>query len=190
MAATSTMLELGTEAPDFALNSTDERLVLLSDLKGAPATLVMFICNHCPYVVHVEKELGKLGKSYEKRGVAVVAICSNDTESHPDDGPDGLRDQAKRAGFTFPYLMDDTQEVAKAYRAACTPDFYVFDGDLRLAYRGQLDDSRPRSDEPVTGRDLRAALDAVLEGKPVPEDQKPSMGCSIKFRPGNEPDYM
>lgn len=187
MAVTSTMLPLGTEAPPFELETSDGETVSIEDFADAPALLVMFICNHCPYVKHVENELGRLGKEYADRGVAVVGISSNSVESHPDDSPDGMREQAERAGFTFPYLFDETQEVAKAYGAACTPDFFLFDADRKLVYRGQMDDARPRNDEPVTGKDLRAAMDAVLAGEPVPEDQQPSMGCSIKWKPGNEP---
>lgn len=185
--ATSTMLPLGTEAPPFRLPDLEGREVSLEDFSGTPALLVMFICNHCPYVQHVEKELGRLTQEYAERGVAVVGIMANDVESYPDDRPEKLREQAERAGFAFPYLYDETQEVARAYRAACTPDFFLFDGDRRLVYRGQMDGSRPGSDTPVTGEDLQAALDAVLEGRPVPEDQKPSVGCSIKWKPGREP---
>lgn len=187
MAATSTMLALGTEAPAFELETYDGERVSVEDFADAPALLVMFICNHCPYVKHVEDELGRLGKEYADRGVAVVGISSNSVESHPDDAPEGMREQAERAGFTFPYLFDETQEVARAYGAACTPDFFLFDSDRKLAYRGQMDGARPGNDEPVTGEDLRAAMDAVLAGEPVPEDQQPSMGCSIKWKPGNEP---
>ena len=188
MAVTSTMLELGTRAPSFAL--TDVRTgetVRLSDFTDADALLVMFLCTHCPYVKHVEDELAQLGRDYADTGLAIVAIGSNDPERYPDDAPDKLAEQAERLGFDFPYLFDETQSVAKAYTAACTPDFFLFDGDLELAYRGQLDDSRPRNDVPVTGEDLRAAIDAVLAGEPVPADQKPSMGCGIKWKPGNQP---
>jgi peroxiredoxin len=183
----STMLELNTPAPAFTLPDTDGRPVSLHDLKAAPALLVMFLCNHCPFVKHVRTELARLGAEYEARGVAVVAISSNDAEAYPADGPDEMRREKQDAGYTFPYLYDETQSVAAAYRAACTPDFYLFDDERRLVYRGQLDDSRPGNDVPVTGADLRAALDAVLAGHAVPVVQKPSLGCNIKWKPGNEP---
>ena len=183
----STMLELGTPAPDFALPDTDGRTVSSDDFADARALLVMFICNHCPFVKHVRSELARIGRDYSTRGVATVAISSNDAEQYPDDGPDAMRVEKDAAGYVFPYLFDETQEVAAAYRAACTPDFYLFDADRQLVYRGQLDDSRPGNDVPVTGRDLRAALDAVLAGDPVPADQRPSLGCNIKWKPGNEP---
>jgi peroxiredoxin len=188
MAATSAMLELGTEAPDFTLPTLDGDPVSLSDSAG-PAVLVAFLCNHCPYVRHVERGFADLAREYQQRGVVIVGICSNDSDAYPEDGADGLRRQVSRAGFTFPYLIDDSQEVARAYRAACTPDFFLFDGDRRLVYRGQLDASRPGSALPVTGADLRAALDAVLADEPVPQNQRPSVGCSIKWRPGNQPGW-
>ena len=187
------MLPLGTVAPDFQLPDANGKLVSLSDFKGAPATLVMFICNHCPYVIHIRDELAKVAREYQAKGVAVVAINSNDAQTYPADSPEKMKEEVARAGYTFPYLYDETQDVAKAYRAACTPDFFLFDKDLRLVYRGQFDDSRPRvaNPPPVTGRDLRAALDAALEGRSIPEaDQKPSMGCNIKWKPGNAPDYF
>jgi thiol-disulfide isomerase/thioredoxin len=159
----------------------------LEDYGHADALLVMFLCAHCPYVKHVEQELAKLGRDYEGRGLAIVAIGSNDPVRFPDDAAEKLAEQAERVGFGFPYLFDESQEVAKAYTAACTPDFFLFDGAQELAYCGQLDDSRPRNAEPVTGASLRFAIDAVLEGRTVPEDQKPSMGCGIKWKPGNEP---
>jgi peroxiredoxin len=188
MAATPSMMaELGTRAPDFGLPDTDGRTVSLSDFRDAQALLVMFICNHCPFVKHVQGELAAIGREYRKRGAAIVAISSNDVTTHPEDAPDRMKIEKERAGYAFPYLFDESQEVAKAYNAACTPDFFLFDADRRLVYRGQLDDSRPGSGSPVTGRDLRAALDAVLAGRPVPADQKPSIGCNIKWRPGNEP---
>ena len=187
MAVTSTMLPLGTEAPDFSLRSTDEQRVALADFSDADALLVMFLSRHCPYVQHVQKELGALVSEYQERGLAAVGICSNDFERYPDDAPDRLAQQKEEAGFTFPYLIDEAQDVARAYRAACTPDFFLLGADRRLVYRGQMDGSRPSNGEPVTGADLRAALDAVLSGQPVPEDQYPSMGCSIKWKPGNEP---
>lgn len=189
MAATpSTMLPLGTPAPDFALPNHDGRTVSLADAEGAPALLVMFLSNHCPYVKHVRAELAALGREYARKGVAVVAIGSNDPDRYPEDGPDGIRAEAAAHGYDFPYLHDASQAVARAYRAACTPDFFLFDEARTLVYRGQLDDSRPSNGKPVTGADLRAALDAVLAGRPVPEPQRPSLGCSIKWRPGNEPD--
>jgi peroxiredoxin len=183
MAATpSTMLPLGTPAPDFSLPDLDGRTVSRAEFAGAPALLVMFICNHCPYVQHVEAELGRIGREYGARGAAIVAISSNDVAQYPDDGPADMRRQAERAGFSFPYLYDETQDVARAYQAACTPDFFLFDGAGRLVYRGQLDGSRPKNDVPVTGADLRAALDAVLAGQPVPDDQRPSIGCNVKWK--------
>jgi peroxiredoxin len=188
MAATpSTMLPLGTVAPGFSLPNIDGRTVALDDVAKGKPFVVMFICNHCPFVKHVRDELARLGREYQPRGVALVAISSNDAQKYPDDGPDKMREEAAAAGYSFPYLYDESQAVAKAYRAACTPDFYVFGPDRRLAYRGQLDDSRPKNGVPVTGRDLRAALDALLAGAPVSQDQRPSIGCNIKWKPGNEP---
>lgn len=189
MAATSTMLSLGTHAPDFDLpDVTSGRRVTISDLAGRKALLVMFICRHCPYVAHVRSGLADLGRDYADADLAIVAISSNDADEYPADRPESLAEEAAEAGYTFPYLYDETQEVAKAYTAACTPDFFLFDAERRLVYRGQLDDSRPGNDVPVTGADLRAAIDAVLSGRPVSDDQRPSVGCSIKWRPGNEPD--
>ncbi len=187
MAISSVTLPLGTSAPDFTLPSTDGATVSLRDFDGAPALLVMFLCNHCPYVKHVQQALAALAREYEQRGVAVVGICSNDAQAYRDDAPAELAEQKRKVGFTFPYLIDESQEVAKAYAAACTPDFFLFDADRRLAYRGQMDGSRPRSGTPVTGQDLRAALDAVLKGEPVTADQRPSVGCGIKWKPGNAP---
>jgi len=186
----STMLPLGTKAPDFSLPNVDGSTVRLQDFEGAPALLVIFMCNHCPFVIHVSEELAKLAKEYQDKRVAVVGISSNDITTHPDDSPEKMREEVERRGYTFPYLYDETQEVAKAYHAACTPDFYVFDKDQKLAYRGQMDDSRPDSGIPVTGKDLRAALDAALAGQPVPEPQKPSIGCNIKWKSGSEPQYF
>jgi peroxiredoxin len=186
----STMLPLGTQAPDFSLPNVDGRTVSLDDFKGSPALLVAFICNHCPFVKHVAPALAELGREYQGHGAAVVAINSNDAGSYPADSPEQMVHEAENRGYTFPYLYDEDQSVAKAYRAACTPDFYVFDGDHKLVYRGQLDSSRPDSGIPVTGKDLRAALDAALAGKPVLADQKPSVGCNIKWKAGNEPDYF
>jgi len=184
----SQMLELGTEAPAFSLPDPDGNMHSLED--GRAAYLVMFICNHCPYVQHVREELTRIGHDYLQRGVQIVAISSNDAKAFPDDAPEQMKKEAKDWSYQFPYLYDEDQAVAKAYRAACTPDFYVFDEARKLVYRGQLDDSRPSNDIPVTGRDLRAALDAVLENTPVPPDQVPSIGCNIKWIPGNEPDYF
>jgi peroxiredoxin len=186
----STMLPLGTQAPSFSLMNVDGRTVSLPDFQGAPALLVAFLCNHCPYVKHVAPAFASLAQEYQSKGVAVVAISSNDVANYPADSPEQMVHEAEERGYTFPYLFDDTQEVAKAYAAACTPDFYVFDKDQRLVYRGQMDASRPDSGIPVTGTDLRAALDAVLAGKPVPADQKPSIGCNIKWKAGNEPAYF
>ena len=186
----STMLELGTKAPEFRLpDVVSGRTVSPGDFADAKALLVMFICSHCPFVKHVEGELARIGRDYADSGLAIVAISSNDAESHPDDAPAGLREQAERLGFSFPYCYDESQEVARAYRAACTPDLYLFDADRKLVYRGQLDDSRPGNDLPVTGADLRAALDAALAGEAIPAEQRPSIGCNIKWKSGNEPDY-
>jgi len=186
----STMLELGTAAPDFELNNAvDSRTISLRDFEGDPALLVMFICNHCPYVQHIRAELGRLASDYRRKGLAVVAINSNSLVTHPQDGPDAMKELAVAEGWEFPFLFDETQAVAKRYRAACTPDFFLFGADRKLAYRGQLDDSRPGNAIPVTGTDLRAAIDAVLAGEPVTADQKPSLGCNIKWTPGEEPDF-
>jgi peroxiredoxin len=190
VAVNSTMLPLGTKAPDFALPDVSGKRVQLADFTGAKALVVMFICNHCPYVKHIRSELVRLGKDYGPRGVALVAISANDAQKYPADAPAEMAREAAAAGYTFPYLYDETQAVAKAYRAACTPDFYVFDAGQRLVYRGQLDASRPGNNLPVTGADVRAALDAVLSGKEVAADQKASIGCNIKWKPGNEPDYF
>jgi len=179
----STMLPLGTPAPDFALPDTDGRVVKLSDFAGKQAMLVIFMCNHCPFVVHVADHLAKLGKEYQAKNVGVVAINANDAVKYPDDSPAKMKDEKANRGYSFPYLFDETQEVARAYHAACTPDFFLFDRDRKLAYRGQLDDSRPNSGAPVTGKDLRAAMDAVLAGKKPDEPQRPSSGCNIKWKP-------
>jgi peroxiredoxin len=186
----STMLPLGVKAPDFSLPDAGGKRVSLADFADAPALLVVFMCNHCPYVKHVAAGLAALAKEYQPRGAAVVGISSNDTDSHPEDSPAKMAEEVKLRGYTFPYLYDETQAVAKAYQAACTPDFYVFDHARQLVYRGQMDSSRPGSDVPVTGEDLRAALDAVLAKRSVSTSQKPSIGCNIKWRPGNEPDYF
>jgi len=186
----STMMPLGTSAPDFKLPDTNGHLVSLSDFSGKPALLVMFICNHCPYVKHLRDALARLGHEYQPRGVAVVGINSNDVENYPEDGPVEMAREASSAGYTFSYLHDDSQLVARAYRAACTPDFFLFGKDHKLVYRGQFDDSRPGNGIPVTGADLHAALDALLAGRPVSAAQKPSLGCNIKWKAGNEPDYF
>jgi len=186
----STMLPLGTVAPPFALPDTSGKTVSISEFSKAPAVLVMFICNHCPYVKHVRAGLAQLVRDYQARGVAAVGIMSNDAKSYPDDSPPKMAAEVKDAGYTFPYLYDESQSVARAYQAACTPDFFVFDREKRLVYRAQLDDSPPGNGTPVTGADLRAALDAVLAGKPVAAQQKPSIGCNIKWKPGNEPGYF
>lgn len=191
MAATpSTMLKLGTRMPEFSLPDVDGKPVAGADLLGGPGTLVAFICNHCPFVIHVREEMVRLIKEYQQKGIKAVAISANDAQTHPDDGPKKMAEIARSYGFSFPYLYDKTQETAKAFQAACTPDFFLFDGDGKLFYRGQMDDSRPGNDRPVTGADLRRALDALLAGKPAPEPQKPSMGCNIKWRSGNEPAYF
>lgn len=188
----STMLPLDTELPEFELeNAIDGRTVTPGDFSDSKALLVMFLCNHCPFVQHVLKEIGRVARDYQAEGVGVVAINSNDIEAYPQDGPRHMKELAFSEGWGFPFLLDEEQEVAKRFRAACTPDFYVFDADRKLVYRGQLDDSRPGNDVPVTGADLRAALDAALAGEEVPaEEQKPSLGCNIKWKPGDEPEYF
>jgi len=187
----STMLGLGTVAPGFRLPdaSAGGKDVGLDDFAAAPALLVVFLCNHCPFVQHAAGELAALSRDLPAMGAAMVGISSNDVAAYPADGPDAMAAEAARQGWAFPYLYDETQAVARAYRAACTPDFFLFDGGRRLVYRGQLDPSRPGNGLPVTGADLRAAVDAVLAGRPVPEDQRPSLGCNIKWKPGNEPEY-
>jgi peroxiredoxin len=189
MAIPSIMVPLGTIAPDFRLPDTDGKLISREDFKGKKGLLVLFICNHCPYVKHIRSELARIGRDYQPRGVAVVAISANDPDKYPDDAPERMKEEHQQAGYPFPYLFDASQNVAKAYRAACTPDIFLFDNDLKLVYRGQLDGSRPGNAVPVTGQDLRGALDALLAGKPVPEKQIPSMGCNIKWKPGNEPNW-
>jgi peroxiredoxin len=184
------MLPIGTAAPHFQLPATDGQVVGLEQLAGGPALLVMFICNHCPYVKHVAGQLAKLGDDYLAQGVKIVAINSNDTDAYPDDNLEAMQREVASRGYRFPYLLDADQSVAQAYRAACTPDFFLFDGEHKLVYRGQLDPSRPGSDIPVTGSDLRAALDAVLAGSVPATTQQPSLGCNIKWRPGNEPEYF
>ncbi|NJK99234.1 MAG: thioredoxin family protein [Spirulinaceae cyanobacterium SM2_1_0] len=186
----STMLDLGTAAPAFQLPDVVTRqFVSLASFDNCTALLVMFICAHCPFVKHVEQELARLGQDYQDRNLGIVAISANDVSTHPDDAPDKLAVMAKQLGFTFPLCYDETQEVAKAYTAACTPDFFLFDRDRHLIYRGQLDDSRPGNDQPVNGKDLRAAINAALAGEVIPSDQKPSIGCNIKWKVGNEPPY-
>ena len=179
----SNMLALGTKAPKFELYDTvTDKTFDLETLKGPKGTLIMFICNHCPFVKHVNAEIAKLGEEYQAKGFGIVAISSNDVENYPDDSPKLMKKTAQTEGYTFPYLYDEDQSVAKAYDAACTPDFFLFDENLELAYRGQLDDSRPGNEKPVTGKDLREAMDAILAGKKVSEDQKPSIGCNIKWK--------
>jgi peroxiredoxin len=189
VAVNSTMLPLGTKAPDFALPDTNGKRGSLSDFPDALALLIIFMCNHCTYVKHIRAGLAQFAREYLRRGVNVIGINSNDAVNYPADSPAKMAEEVKAAGYVFPYLYDETQQVAKAYRAACTPDIYLFDHEKRLVYRGQFDDSRPGSNIPVTGKDLRAAVDAVLAGKPVTPHQKPSIGCNIKWKPGNEPDY-
>jgi len=183
------MLPLGTPAPDFALPDCDGRRHALADCGAAPALLVAFICSHCPFVRHLRAGFAALAREYQPRGLAVVAINSNDIEAYPQDGPDAMRTEAAELGYVFPYLLDPTQSVAKDYRAACTPDFFLFDAGRRLVYRGQFDDSRPGNGRPVTGADLRAAIDATLAGLAPHAEQLPSLGCNIKWRKGNEPEY-
>jgi len=191
MAATpSSMLELGTPMPEFQLPDYRGTLVSSSESGAAKATLVVFLCPHCPFVRHTRLEIGRFSRDYQSRGLVMFGINSNDTIAFPEDGPEGMQEEAAIAGYTFPYLRDETQSVAKLYRAACTPDFFLFDSARKLVYRGQLDSSRPRNAIPVTGDDLRAAADAVLAGR-IPSDiQKPSVGCNIKWKPGNAPDYF
>lgn len=188
MAVKSTMLELGTNAPSFNLPDVVSGENVSSESLTGKAMLVMFICTHCPYVIHVENELANMANDYAGK-IAFVGIGSNDVNSHPQDGPEGLKEQAQRVGFNFPYLYDESQDVAKAYTAACTPDFFLFDADHKLVYRGRMDSSRPRSDDAVTGSELRAAMDAVVAGEAPSETQYPSMGCNVKWRAGNEPAY-
>lgn len=185
------MTALGTAAPDFSLHEpATGRTVSLRDLEGAPALLVVFLSNHCPFVKHIADELSDFAREYHDQGLAIVGICSNDVANYPADSPQKMTEEVEGRGYTFPYLFDESQETAKAYQAACTPDFYVFDADQRLVYRGQFDDSRPSLETPVTGRDLRAACDAVLEGRPIPSDQAPSLGCNVKWKPGNAPAWF
>ena len=189
----STMLKLGTKAPDFNLPNTNpaypREMGSLADFGQAKAILIMFVCNHCPYVVHLRGALIELANQYKAKGLEVIAISSNSAQSHPQDGPDKMREEALKHTFPYPYLYDASQEVAKAYKAACTPDFFLFDAQQKLAYRGRFDASRPKNDTPVTGEDMRAAIDAVLADRAVDAEQIPSMGCNIKWAAGNEPDY-
>jgi len=186
----STMMPLGRQAPDFALPDTAGRIVTPDDFRDAPALLVVFMCNHCLFVKHIAAALADFAREYQDRGLAVVGINANDAAAYPDDSPEAMVREVEARGYTFPYLYDETQEVAKAYGAACTPDFFLFDRSRSLVYRGQFDDSRPGNDVPVTGRDLRAACDAVLAGGSPAADQRPSIGCNIKWKPGNAPDYF
>lgn len=186
----STMRPLGMKAPPFSLMNVDGREVSLSDFSDARAMLVIFMCNHCPYVKHVASEIQRVAMDYMPQGVAVVGINSNDASKHPGDSPEQMVHEAEQRGYPFPYLFDEDQAVAKAYGASCTPDFFLFDKNQQLAYRGQLDGSRPKNDTPLTGSDLRAAIDAVLSGKEIPQPQRPSIGCNIKWKEGNEPEYF
>ncbi len=186
----STMLPLGSAAPDFSLPDVDSKVHRLHDFGAAPGLVVAFICNHCPYVKHVRHALAQFTRDYQGKGIAVVAINSNDHGAYPQDGPDGMRAEIAEAGYAFPYLLDETQRVAQAYQAACTPDFFLFDAAHKLVYRGQFDASRPGNNQPVTGADLRAACDALLANRPIATEQHASLGCNIKWKPGNEPVYM
>ena len=187
----STMLALGTKAPDFSLpDAVSGKTVALQSFSGKKGLLVMFICRHCPYVQHIQRELALLGKDYAGKEMGIVAISANDASNYPDDAPKGLKEMAQEQGFIFPFCHDETQKTAQAYSAACTPDFFLFDEGRKLVYRGQLDDSRPGNGKPVTGKDLRAAMDANLAGRPVASNQKPSIGCNIKWKKGNEPVYF
>lgn len=186
----STMLPLGSPAPEFSLPNVDGNTVSLADFTGKDGLLVVFMCNHCPFVIHVRSQLAQFAKEYTVKGLGIVGISSNDVAEYPQDGPELMKVEHASAGYVFPYLYDATQSVAKAYRAACTPDFFLFDRDHRLVYRGQFDSSRPKTDIPVTGSDLRAAVDALLAGMPIVADQMPSIGCNIKWKAGSEPDYF
>jgi peroxiredoxin len=184
------MLPLGTKAPDFQLpDVVSGKTISLNTFTGKKALLVMFICRHCPFVKHVQAELARMGKDYANTESSIVAISTNDAANYPDDAPEKLKEMAEQLGFVFPFCYDESQETAKAYTASCTPDFFLFDANQQLVYRGQLDDSRPGNDRPITGKDLRAAMDAVLASQAVNPDQKPSIGCNIKWKPGNEPAY-
>lgn len=186
----STMLELETVAPDFSLPDTTGQTLTLADLSGGKALLLVFMCNHCPYVIHLRSALAEFYRQHAAKGLVMAGINSNDAANYPDDAPEKMEAERVSSGYEFPYLYDETQQVARAYRAACTPDFFLFDNNRRLVYRGQFDDSRPKNDVAITGNDLRNAVAAVLAGTPVSTAQKPSMGCNIKWKPGNEPDYF
>ena len=186
----STMLPLGTQAPDFSLPNIDGKQVSLSDFRGKKALVIIFMCNHCPYVKHVAPELTRVSNEYMSKGIGFVGINSNDAVAHPDDSPEMMKTEAAKQDYKFPFLHDASQSIAIAYKAACTPDIFVFDSALRLVYRGQLDDSRPKTDKPLTGKDLRSALDSLLVGRPVSSEQRPSIGCNIKWREGAEPEYF
>ncbi|ADJ28879.1 thioredoxin family protein [Nitrosococcus watsonii] len=187
----SIMLDLGTQAPDFQLlEPATGRTVSLADFKGASGLLIIFMCNHCPYVKHISTALSQFAREYQPKGLAIAGISVNDVENYPDDSPEKMAEEVEAQGYIFPYLYDETQEIAKAYKAACTPDFFLFDKNHKLVYRGQFDASRPGNDAPIAGEDLRAAADAVLAGQPISGEQRPSMGCNIKWKPGNEPDYF
>ena len=186
----STMLALGTKVPEFSLPDFMGRSVSIRDFDDKKALLVVFMCNHCPYVTHIKPFFSSLVREYQQKGAAVIGINANDSDSYPEDAPEYMKRDAEEYGYTFPYLIDSSQETAKAYTAACTPDFFLFDRDRKLVYRGQMDDSRPGNGKPLKGKDLKNALDAVLESSPVSEEQKPSMGCNIKWKPGKEPDYF
>jgi peroxiredoxin len=191
MAVQSQMMSLGTKAPDFELtDAVSGRTVSIGDFAGKSGLLVMFICNHCPYVQHVRDELARLGRDYQDSDLAIVAISSNDIAAYPSDSPEAMKTEAETYGYVFPYLFDESQSVAASYAAMCTPDFFLFDDDRSLVYRGRLDGSRPGTDVPVTGEDLRAAIEATLASEPAPDEQHPSMGCSIKWKPGNAPAYF
>jgi len=186
----STMLKLGSIAPEFSLPDTHGKTVTRDTAMGEKGLLMIFMCNHCPYVIHLREELARLGKDYIAKGFGVIAINANDVFTHPDDSPEKMVQEVKDSGYTFPYLYDETQEVAKAYQAACTPYFFLSDEDKKLVYRGQLDSSRPGNNQPVTGEDLRSAMDALLKGESISGQQIPSMGCNIKWKSGNAPDYF
>lgn len=190
VAVPSTMLPLGTPVPEFRLPDPEGNLHGPADVADAEALLVTFVCNHCPYVQHIAPRLGELTQTWAEQGLAVIGVSSNDIEAHPDDAPEHMTTFAQKSGWSFPYVFDETQEVAQAFRAACTPDFFLFDRDRRLVYRGQFDGARPKNDAPVTGEDLDRAVRSVLAGEPVPEDQTPSIGCNVKWKPGNEPVYF
>lgn len=190
-AVNSTMLELGTKAPEFSLPDTiTGKTVNLKDYRGNKALLIIFMCNHCPYVKQIKEGLVKYAADYLPKGVGIAAVSSNDVENYPDDSPEKMKEDAEKFGYPFPYLFDETQAVAKAYKAACTPDLFLFNEKHELVYRGQFDSSRPGNQEPVTGKDLREATDKVLAGEPVPEEQIPSIGCNIKWKKGKEPEYF